>query len=185
MKLAVFFPGIGYSLDMPLLYYSKKIAKNREYEILETEYENIDLSMLFENRENLKKEMEKTYLSLKKKLDEVSFEKYEEVLFISKSIGTVFALRYDTENSLNAKHVLLTPVSDTFTFYNSQKSVVFYGTEDPFIKKGDVEDFCKKNSIRMYSVSGGNHSLETGNIKNDIDILNINMSVISNFMEGR
>ena len=32
-KLAVFFPGIGYTIDKPLLYYSRKIAAEQGYEI--------------------------------------------------------------------------------------------------------------------------------------------------------
>lgn len=28
MKLAVFFPGIGYHCDKPLLYYSRKLVQN-------------------------------------------------------------------------------------------------------------------------------------------------------------
>ena len=35
MKLAILFPGIGYHTDKPLLYYSKKILKNMDYEIKE------------------------------------------------------------------------------------------------------------------------------------------------------
>ena len=32
-KLAVFFPGIGYNVDRPLMYYSRKIASKLGYEI--------------------------------------------------------------------------------------------------------------------------------------------------------
>ena len=32
MKLAVFFPGIGYHCDKPLLYYSRKLAQEWGYE---------------------------------------------------------------------------------------------------------------------------------------------------------
>ena len=32
-KLAVFFPGIGYTIDKPLMYYSRKIAAAAGYEI--------------------------------------------------------------------------------------------------------------------------------------------------------
>ena len=32
-KLAVIFPGIGYTADKPLLYYSRRIAANLGYEI--------------------------------------------------------------------------------------------------------------------------------------------------------
>ena len=31
-KLAVFFPGIGYTADKPLLYYSRKLAAELDYE---------------------------------------------------------------------------------------------------------------------------------------------------------
>ena len=32
-KLAVFFPGIGYTVDKPLLYYSRKLAASAGYDI--------------------------------------------------------------------------------------------------------------------------------------------------------
>ena len=32
MKLAVFFPGIGYHCDKPLLYYAKKLTQQCRYE---------------------------------------------------------------------------------------------------------------------------------------------------------
>ena len=37
-KIAVLFPGIGYHTDKPLLYYSKKLARKRGYEIVEVKY---------------------------------------------------------------------------------------------------------------------------------------------------
>ena len=39
MKIAVFFPGIGYRFNKPLLYYSKKLAKECGYDtFLEVDY---------------------------------------------------------------------------------------------------------------------------------------------------
>ena len=40
-KLAVFFPGIGYTNDKPLLYYSRKLAEERGYEVICTEYHDL------------------------------------------------------------------------------------------------------------------------------------------------
>ena len=37
-KLAVFFPGIGYTADKPLLYYSRKLAAELDYEVLSLSY---------------------------------------------------------------------------------------------------------------------------------------------------
>lgn len=40
MKLAVLFPGIGYTCDKPLLYYGAKLAKSYGYEVKRVEYGN-------------------------------------------------------------------------------------------------------------------------------------------------
>ena len=40
-KLAVFFPGVGYTNDKPLLYYSRKLAEERGYEVICTEYHDL------------------------------------------------------------------------------------------------------------------------------------------------
>ena len=42
MKLAVFFPGIGYHTDKPLLYYSRKIAVELGYQTVEVKYGNYE-----------------------------------------------------------------------------------------------------------------------------------------------
>ena len=42
MKLAILFPGIGYHTDKPLLYYSKKILKNMDYEIKEIHFVGVN-----------------------------------------------------------------------------------------------------------------------------------------------
>ena len=38
MKLAVVFPGIGYHADKPLLYYSKKLAAQAGWQVVEVAY---------------------------------------------------------------------------------------------------------------------------------------------------
>ena len=38
MKLAVLFPGIGYTCARPLLYYAGKLAAQRGYEVLAVDY---------------------------------------------------------------------------------------------------------------------------------------------------
>lgn len=42
-KIAVIFPGVGYHVDKPLLYYSRKIAAQNGYEIREVRYGNFPL----------------------------------------------------------------------------------------------------------------------------------------------
>ena len=38
-KLAIFFPGIGYHADKPLLYYSRKLAGEAGYELIALKYD--------------------------------------------------------------------------------------------------------------------------------------------------
>ncbi len=40
-KLAVIFPGIGYTKDKPLLYYAGKLAKAAGYNVISVEYHDI------------------------------------------------------------------------------------------------------------------------------------------------
>ena len=47
-KIAVIFQGIGYNADKPLLYYSKKIAMEHGYEVINVGYSGIDKSCLKE-----------------------------------------------------------------------------------------------------------------------------------------
>ena len=39
-KIAVLFPGIGYTCDKPLLYYTGKLAVARGYKLVKVEYGN-------------------------------------------------------------------------------------------------------------------------------------------------
>ena len=45
-RIAVIFQGIGYNADKPLLYYSKKIALERGYDVKVVEYSGIDKGSL-------------------------------------------------------------------------------------------------------------------------------------------
>ena len=38
-KIAVIFPGMGYNTDKPLLYYTKKLAKAADYDVIDVTYE--------------------------------------------------------------------------------------------------------------------------------------------------
>ena len=51
-RIAVIFQGIGYNADKPLLYYSKKIALERDYDVKVVEYSGIDKNCL-ENKNKM------------------------------------------------------------------------------------------------------------------------------------
>ena len=116
MKAAVFFPGIGYHCDKPLLYYSRKLAQECGYE------ETIALSYTYDggnirgNEEKMQQAFEALYAQAEEKLADVDFGKYSEILFISKSVGTIIASAYAQKYKISCRQVLYTPLERTMHF---------------------------------------------------------------------
>ena len=92
MKLAILFPGIGYHTDKPLLYYSKKILKNMDYEIKEIHFSSLDF--------DLNKSKDEAYKQAKDQIEQIDLDMYDSILFISKSIGTYCAAKLAHEYKL-------------------------------------------------------------------------------------
>ena len=145
MKLCVIFPGIGYRNDMPLLYYSKKIAKQYGYEIKEVNYNGFPKNLLG-NKENMQKAFLIGYEQLENQLNDIQWNTYSSILFISKSIGTALSSYYAKEHQLDVSSILFTPVPQTFDFISSN-SIVFHGTSDPWMKSEIVYDQCNKQNL--------------------------------------
>ena len=98
MKLAVFFPGIGYHCDKPLLYYSRKLVQEYGYEKIVTLNYTYDGKNLRGNEEKMRQAFDSLYIQAENSLKEIAFDQYEQILFISKSIGTIIASAYAARN---------------------------------------------------------------------------------------
>lgn len=84
-KLAVFFPGIGYTCDRPLLHFSRKLAEAEGYESLCLKFKNFPKKDR-ENRNFIALCAKLAKEQTEKQLSDVSFSSYEQVVFIAKSI---------------------------------------------------------------------------------------------------
>ncbi len=172
MKKAVVFPGIGYHKDKPLLYYSIRLAKKAGYEIT-----LIDFSQIPWNGDDLKnpgkmKELFDSALSVaKKELKDEAFDGCEDILFISKSIGTVVASCYAETMKLSVRHLFFSPVEQFGAFRISKGSLAFFGDSDPLADSRRIGEICAELGIVPGLISGGNHSLETGDVLKDIENL--------------
>lgn len=166
MKLAVIFPGIGYHADKPLLYYSKKLAKNYGFEIVEVPYGNFPKGV-----KGSPDKMKEAFCAAVKQTEEilkdVDFASCDKLLFISKSIGTAVAAFYAQEHSLYTHNIFYTPVAETFPFV-TQKGIVFHGTNDPWVETAIVEKECRERNLPLYITEGANHSMETGDVIADL-----------------
>lgn len=151
MKIAVLFPGIGYTCDRPLLYYSGKSAAHYQYEVIKVSYAN------------LAKSIPKAFASgcarTELVLEEIDWGQYEDILFISKSIGTAIAAAYAQKHGISCRNVYFTPLLQTFD-YAPQFGPVFHGTCDTRAETAAIRQKCQELSLPLYLVENASHSLE-------------------------
>ena len=99
------FHGIGYHVDKPLLYHARKLAREAGDEIREVPYGNFPPNIKG-NEELMRQAFESAIAQSRDMLKDVKWDEYEEILFISKSIGTIIASAYAKAKELDVKHVL-------------------------------------------------------------------------------
>ena len=89
-KLAVFFPGIGYTVDKPLMHYSRKLATNAGFEIMLLPYTGFPANVKGD-REKMDESYQIALAQSNEMLAGVDLSAYDEILFVGKSIGTIVA----------------------------------------------------------------------------------------------
>ncbi|MDO4466621.1 MAG: alpha/beta hydrolase [Bacillota bacterium] len=181
-KYALIFPGIGYHSDKPLLYYGKKLAREFGYEIIEVSYSGFEQGIQG-NREKMMKAFEHAYRQSEQILKEYSFCKDDELLVISKSIGTAVAAFWQQKEQISPKNIYFTPVEETFQFIRCNSGIVFHGTNDPWARTENVKQSCKNLELPLFLTEGANHSLEIGDMRIDlshiVDIMKICFEYVS------
>lgn len=184
-KLAVFFPGIGYTVDKPLMYYSRKIASANQYEIKLLPYSGFPTKVIGDEQK-MEKSYEIALNQAKEMLSDVDWSIYDEVLFIGKSIGTIVATALADQYGIRDKvrFILYTPLEQTF-LYPIREAIVFSGTKDPWVgnENSKINRLCREHNIGCELIADANHSLETGNAIIDIENMQQIMTKTENFIE--
>ena len=180
MRVAALFPGIGYHCDKPLLYYSAKLARMAGYEVVTVPYTGFP-AKIRGDAEKMRASLEIAQTQAETLLEPVRWEDCEDILFIGKSIGTVVASRYAREKGLKVCSVLLTPLEETFRYVDGH-AIAFHGTADPWAETGAIRAACAQRGIPLCLTEGANHSLETGDVPRDVEILRETLDRISKFM---
>lgn len=180
-KLAVIFPGIGYHCDKPLLYYSRKLAKEHEYkEIISLEYSYTGKNIRG-NEKKMQEVFEILYQQAEKQLEMINFSKYEEILFISKSVGTAISSAYAQKHKIRCHQILYTPLEATYKFEHPD-AIAFLGTSDPWSNAANVKILSNEQKVPIYIYDKADHSLETGDIIKDIETLEDVMKKTKNYL---
>ncbi len=173
-KLAIFFPGIGYHADKPLLYYSRKLAGEAGYELIALKYD-YQAGNIRGNKEKMEVAFHALYAQAEAQLADVDFAAYAKVLFVSKSVGTIIASAYaqkleETGTEAELRHILYTPLEATYNFA-PKHAAAFIGTADPWSDVPAVIRMSEAQGVPMHVYENANHSLETADTMQNLNIL--------------
>ena len=179
-KIACLFPGIGYTCDKPLLYYSWKLLRGLGWEIVPVPYSGFPSGV----KGDAGKMRQCAYMALEQAenfLRQTVWSEYTDILFVGKSIGTVVCAAYASRHGLACRQILFTPVEDVFRFA-ARDSIAFHGTADPWADTEAIRKGCMRAGITLHETEGANHSLETGDVDADIKEIRKVMKTVRNFV---
>ena len=184
-KIAVMFPGVGYTCRKPLLYYTASAAEEEGYETIRLDYGEDIHSFRGRSMEELGPVIETALHRVLPVLRDIRWEAYEDVLFVSKSIGTVVACRAAQELGIQAYQFLMTPILATLPYLGRVQGVFFAGTKDPYIPSEMVRNAAKEHPEMAVGIyEGCNHSLEKpGDVLTGLDNLREVVAVLKKHLE--
>ena len=174
-KLIIIFPGVGYGLDSPLLYYADFVYETKGFDRIHMNYQSI-----FSNRDlSLESKLQKVREYIWEQVKDINFDLYDEVVFLSKSVGSVEAGILAERLKIEVIHVFITPIEEAISYCNSASYVVI-GTQD---KAYEIyKEHCEENMIKALYIKDANHSLEVeGQPYESIDILKRVMRFIERY----
>ena len=178
-RIVCLFPGIGYTCDKPLLYYSWKLLKGMGWDVVPVPYSGFP-DKVKGDPAKMKRCAEMALEQAEEILREVEWNRCREILFVGKSVGTVVCCAYAEEHGIRCRKILFTPVEATFG-YAGGDAVAFHGTADPWADTKVIRECCRKQGIPLYETEGANHSLETGDVEKDIKEMRKVIKVVREF----
>ena len=143
-KICVVFPGIGYHTDKPLLYYSKKYMMAHGYEIVDVTYGKLSGHL----PEEIQKVFDDGWTKALDCLKTVDFSEAEDIVFLSKSIGTAISARFAVEKGLRVRNIYFTPLEITMQYADSD-GIAFHGTADPLVDTDELIRLCEAKKIEI------------------------------------
>ncbi|WP_340021117.1 hypothetical protein MHI24_19120 [Paenibacillus sp. FSL K6-1096] len=164
--LAVVFPGQNYSAERPLLEYAGKLAREYGCDLLQLEYGYQSARVAFK-REEIDIVAEECKIAL------ASLPDYEQLLFISKSMGTIIAGKVAADPAVGEKvsHLFLTPVPESLPFIRQSRGSVIYGGSDPMFTGQYPAELSTMKQIRVYRIDDANHALEVESVNESLAVL--------------
>ncbi len=155
-KLVILWPGRNYSCDKPLLYYAGKVFEKRGYDVIGLRYQ----ALLTGDKDDIEGLIEEAKPYVAQELKNVDFSIYEDIVFVSKSMGTALAGYFEEKFRLNARHIFLTPVQEALPYMRMGKCIVVAGKEDRILESRKLKIYCVEQDVPLKQFEEVGHSLE-------------------------
>ena len=152
-KLVIMFPGVGYTMDCPLLYYASFLYETKGYEQIHMKYNSILLNPDLTREEKTLQARDYVW----EKAKEIDFSAYDEVVFFSKSFGTAEAGILAERLGITPTQIFLTPLPRALSYIKKTDTVVI-GTADEVYP--ECKAYFEEHGIQPMYIEGADHSLE-------------------------
>ena len=187
--LAVIFPGLHYSCDKPLLYYTTKLLINTGCDVLQLKTDYTRRDFQFSAREQRASWiLSDAHAAVQ---SGVSQRPYRQVIFVGKSLGTLSIaglVNIDTGKDLSA--VWITPLLNQPLLVDAAinfkgRSLYIVGTGDDTYIPENLEKIKANTDSRVIFVENANHSLEIPNdINSSVEIIQDVMHAVGEFLDS-
>lgn len=181
-KLCIILPGIGYVLEKSYLDYSKQLAIQLNYDVLEIEYGYQVSRSTFNPEKEFHIMLKETF-----ELIDSNIEKdYKEILIIGKSIGTCIQVLLNNHlKCKNITNIYLSPIDKTVELGITENSLVITGLADPLFTSESLSKLNTIKGINLVTIDNANHSLNIqGDVFKSIDTLKYVLEKIKNFIKS-
>lgn len=163
MKKALFFPGTGYTCKEELF---KRIGFELEkngWTVIPLDYSAIPFKPIKTVAEAGDIAMGYAICALR----EEKINECNDVLFVSKSLGCISALKYASLLNIHSRHILLTPTKEALEQISTFTDIVcaVIGDEDPLMNSQELKDFGKEHGFPVLIKKQTGHSLKNKNIE--------------------
>lgn len=187
-QLSVIFPGWGYTVEMPVLYYLMRIMLERGADVLLVKYaynQNARFSTLTEEeRERWLHDDVTAAVAVG-----IGQRVYSRVTLIGKSLGTLAMghLVSSYPNLPNPECLWLTPLLTNDRLYDQIlhchcKSLFVIGTADPFYRQERLEAVVRATDGQAVVIPQANHGLELAeSISGSVEILKTIITEVTQF----
>jgi len=185
-NLAILFPGMGYTVQGPLLRFSTELFLNKSFDVLEINYEYSNPNY---NDFDMEEISEAIKYDVKVVIDKIlENTAYENFYLIGKSLGTIaMCSELTREIFKEAKAVWLTPLlqrEDVFSsmLKSNQKGLCFIGDNDHFYIEERFNQLMQNENLMSKLIPNVDHRFQYSNdVLRSIDVLKDVITVIERF----